>query len=71
METLIISHDGDRGDAHAETVVVRTPLDAIARLEHPRPIDAVVLAGSFAVNDELATFLAESYPSVRLLRERR
>jgi hypothetical protein len=66
MQTLIISSDANREATHANSIVVGTPLDAITRLERRCSIDAVVLVGSFAANDELAMFLAEYYPSVRL-----
>lgn len=52
-----------------DAIVVWTPLDAIARLEGPQPIAAVVLSGSFAANHELVEFLVESYPSVRIEQE--
>jgi hypothetical protein len=54
--------------AHAETHVVATPLDAIMKLEGEE-IDLVVLAGQHARDSGLASFLAEFYPSVRIVRE--
>ncbi len=44
------------------------PLEVIARLEGRR-IGTVVLAGSYASDPELAAFLAEHHPSVRVERE--
>ena len=67
-QTLIVSRDKqnfERGDA----IVVSTPLDAIMRLEKRRRIGTVVLAGSYARDSELAAFLDEFYPSVRVERE--
>jgi len=55
--------------AHAETHVVATPLDAIMKLEKESEIELVVLAGQHANDRGLASFLAEFYPSVRIVRE--
>lgn len=66
--TLIISSDVSRSVTQVNTVVVGTPLDAITRLDNRPSIATVVLAGAFASNDELVTFLAEHYPMVRLER---
>jgi hypothetical protein len=49
-------------------MVVATPLQAIQRLERHR-ISTVILSGSFARNRELASFLRDAYPSVRVERE--
>jgi hypothetical protein len=51
-----------------DAIVVWTPLDAIAQLE-TQPIAAVVLRGSFAADRELADFLTESYPQLRIEQE--
>jgi hypothetical protein len=50
------------------TIVVLTPLDAIAQLEG-RVIATIVLAGSYATDHALAAFLAESYPMVQIEQE--
>jgi len=55
--------------AREDAIVVATPLDAIMRLEGRDRIRTVVLAGSYASNRELATFLGEFYPRVRVERE--
>jgi len=52
-----------------DAIVVATPLDAIMRLEGRDRIRLVVLAGSYATNRELATFIGEFYPMVRVERE--
>jgi hypothetical protein len=52
-------------------LVVRTPLEMINMLQEDRSkIETVVLTGSFAKNPELASFLSESYPSLRILAGR-
>ncbi len=66
-DTLIVSSEPVPG-ARADAFVVGTPLEAITRLER-RPVHTVVLAGSFARNRELAAFLRDFYPSVRVARE--
>lgn len=49
-------------------LVVRSPLEVINLLQEDRNrIETVVLTGTFAKNPELASFLAESYPSLRIL----
>lgn len=54
--------------SRADTSVVKTPLDLIRALQEEREdISTVVLMGSFAANDELATFLVEAYPALRVL----
>lgn len=67
-ETLILSSSGAGAIVDANTIVVATLLDAIARLER-RPITKVVLAGSYARSEELASSLAELYPSITLEHE--
>jgi hypothetical protein len=52
-------------------MVVNTPLEMIAMLQEDRSrIETVVLTGTFAQNPELASFLAESYPALRILSGR-
>jgi len=54
-----------------DTAVVATPLDMIRTLQEDREqIATVVLMGSFAANGELASFLVEAYPSLRVLAGR-
>jgi hypothetical protein len=67
-ETLIIS-SADRATAiagRANPLCATTPLEAIVRLEGVRRIRTIVLAGSYALNRELAAFLAECYPAVNV-----
>jgi hypothetical protein len=67
--TLVLSLDASRSVTHANTIVVGTPLDAITRLEQRSSIATVVLAGTYAQNDDIAIFLAEFYPAIRLEQE--
>jgi hypothetical protein len=69
MQTLIISSNVRGCVAQATTTIVGTPLDAIKSLERLSSIGRVVLGGSYADNDDLAIFISEFYPSVRLDRE--
>jgi hypothetical protein len=69
MTLIISSSDASRSVTQANTVIVGMPLDAITRVDNRPSIATVVLAGAFANNDELAMFLAEFYPTVRLERE--
>jgi hypothetical protein len=51
-----------------DAVVVQTNLDLISQLEDPRNfVVAVVLAGKFARDRELASFLVESYPGLKVI----
>jgi hypothetical protein len=61
MHKMIVSSVNRDRDA---AITVRTPLDAICRLDREL-IRTVVLAGSFATNLELATTLRELYPQIR------
>jgi hypothetical protein len=65
--TLIVSNAG-RLEERDDAMVVSTPLDAIVRLERRKRIRTVVLSGSYARDQELAAFLDEFYPSVRVER---
>jgi hypothetical protein len=68
MATMIVSSSGNRPtnyDTHEDVFEVATPLDAIVRLETQR-IRTVVLAGSYATNRELAAFVGEFYPTIRI-----
>jgi hypothetical protein len=57
-----------REQPHPDSVVVQTNLDLIAQLEDPRNfVVAVVLAGQFARDRELASFLIESYPGLTVI----
>ena len=69
LRTLVVSND----ERHRRAVfarddreVVATPLDMISRLEDHQ-ISTVVLAGGFAKNRELASFLLDFYPAVRVI----
>jgi hypothetical protein len=57
------------GDMYDSSIVVTTPLDAIARLEKPYPVQTVVLVGPHARNRELVEFLARFYPSIQIERQ--
>ena len=70
QQTMIVSSNQPSvSSTREDTIVVTTPLDAILRLEHPEGIRTVVLAGSCTTNGELAAFLSELYPSIRIERE--
>jgi hypothetical protein len=66
-ETLIVASSRPYA-RYQDAVVVPTPLQAIQRLEMHR-VGTVILSGSFARNRELATFLRDAYPGVRVERE--
>jgi hypothetical protein len=67
---MIVSSIGARQDTSTEdTIVVSTPLDAIAQLEGREVIASIILAGTYATDHALAAFLAESYPTVRVEQE--
>jgi hypothetical protein len=72
-QTMIVSSSTNQetSTAREDAIVVATPLDAIVRLERRehRRIRTVVLAGTYALNGELAAFLGEFYPQVRVERE--
>jgi hypothetical protein len=63
---MIVSTERDSNkNTDDDAIVVRTPLDAIMRLEkRPQRIRTVVLSGSYASNDELVKFIREAYPWV-------
>lgn len=63
--TMIVSSSSRVRNA-GDAIWVASPLEAIVRLESPEAIDTVVLAGSYATNHELASALAELYPTVRV-----
>ena len=67
-QTIIVSSSADPTNLAEDAVRVATPLDAIRRLEE-RKIGTVVLVGEYAMNGELADFLGELYPSIRIERE--
>lgn len=69
VRTLVLSDEQwPRRAPDRDRVFVMTPLDLIARLElWAIPISTVVLAGSFGGNRELASFLLEAYPAVRIV----
>ena len=67
--TVILSGDPRHDTSQApDSVVVKTNLDLISQLEDPRSfVAAVVLAGAFAKDRELASFLIESYPGLEVI----
>jgi hypothetical protein len=65
--TLVVS-PGKKETAPKRYMVVRSPLEMIAMLQEDRSrIETVVLSGAFAKNRELASFLNECYPALRIL----
>lgn len=65
--TLVLSNV-DIGCDGKNTFVVTTPLDMIIRLEQaPHLFSTIVLAGAFAANRELESFLREFYPGVLIV----
>jgi hypothetical protein len=74
LRTLVVSNDLIHRHAickREDRAVVSTPLDMIHQLEDHHEISTVVLAGGFAKNRELATFLLDFYPTVRVIDGRR
>ena len=68
--TLVVSR-GRRKLTPKRFHVVGTPLDMIQTLESGRSnYDVVVLTGRFAQNPDLVTFLATTYPALRILSGR-
>ena len=66
--TVILSGDPRLPPYDPEAIVVQTNLDLISQLEDPRNfVVAVVLAGRFAKDRELASFLLESYPGLKVI----
>jgi hypothetical protein len=65
MQDIIVV-SSDRSSSREDAINVSTPLDAIVRLEHRKRVRTVVLAGTFARDRELAAFLGELYPSIRI-----
>jgi hypothetical protein len=67
--TVVLSGDPrHRQQRRPDSVVVQTNLDLIAQLEDPRNfVVTVVLAGQFAKDRELASFLLESYPGITVV----
>ena len=66
---MVVSGDPcHRDPPRPDSVVVRTNLDLISQLEDPRNfVVMVVLAGAFAKDRELASFLLESYPGIQVV----
>jgi len=67
--TVVVSGDPlHHQQPHPDAVVVQTNLDLISQLEDPSNlVVAVVLAGQFARDRELASFLVESYPYLKVI----
>jgi hypothetical protein len=63
VRTVVVMDSKQTADC-GDTVIVTTPLEMIQRLESS-PITTVVLA-STATRRELASFLVETYPTVRV-----
>ena len=66
---MVVSGDPRHRDPpRPDSVVVRTNLDLISQLEDPRNfVVMVVLAGSFAKDRDLASFLLEAYPGIKVV----
>jgi hypothetical protein len=66
---VIVSGDPrHQGQQRPNSVVVQTNLDLISQLEDPQNfVVAVILAGPFAADRELASFLVESYPGLKVI----
>jgi hypothetical protein len=65
--TLVVSPHKKDGGAK-RYMVVRSPLEMIAMLQEDRSrIETVILNGQFAKNPELASFLTECDPALRIL----
>jgi hypothetical protein len=68
--TVVVSGDPRHREPGPDAVVVRTNLDLISQLEDPHSfVVAVVLAGRFAGDRELASFLVESYPGLKVIED--
>jgi hypothetical protein len=68
FRTLVVSPRKQPQTPPKRYLVVRSPLEMIARLQEDRSrIETVILSGPFAENPELASFLTECYPALRIL----
>ena len=73
VRTVIVSSDKEhrallRQQLREDTIVVATPLELISSLEEDgNLVTTIVLAGAFARNRELTSFLYEAYPSLRVV----
>ena len=70
LQTLVVSNDETYRRAvprRNDRAVVATPLDMITILEDHSEISTVVLAGSASTDTELAGFLLDCYPTVRVI----
>lgn len=67
--TVIVSGDPRAHLARSpDEVVVQTNLDLISQLEDPQNfVVAVILAGAFAKDRALASFLTEAYPGLMVI----
>lgn len=70
LRTLVLSDEQSPRSTRSERdrLFVATPLDMIAHLElASTPVSTVVLAGRYGGDRELASFLLESYPMLRIV----
>ena len=67
--TVVVSGDPRHQEQQGpDAVVVQTNLDLISQLEDPHSfVVTVVLAGAFAKDRELASFLIECYPGLEVV----
>jgi len=66
--TLVVSPRKRTQPAPKQYLVVRSPLEMITMLQEDRSrIETVILSGTFAENPEIASFLTECYPALRIL----
>ncbi len=66
---VISSEPGARWEEVEGTTIVRTPLDLIVLLEQGNIVSEVVLAGTYAENTQLLSFLEELYPKLPIAFE--
>jgi len=65
---VVIATDGvNRYRDRTDAIVVRTPLDLIQALANVATISTAILSDQFARVKEVAAFLREAYPDLRLL----
>ncbi len=66
---VISSEPGARCESVDGAIVVHTPLDLILVLETDKTVSEVVLAGDYADNETLLSFLRELYPRMPIAFE--
>ena len=67
-QTMIVADHRVDTTNRDDVFVVTTPLEVIATLEqNRRNVSAVVLTGDLATDRELAAFLIDAYPALRVV----